>query len=274
MVKTETISSKELLQMKVLAQNIKHIESNIYQKGKEVYKIFQYYDDDIDGYIFNKKRKLHYLLTHLEMPEVISPSALLQDENNLFCGYKMPLFPNAKTIDHIYQEDLKRKISILKEISQKLKSLHERNVLVVDFATNNILYNKENCLFCDVDSMVINDYPAETYPALLFLNRSIEPTHMMENSLWEKNTIYNKASDIFEINYLLLSLLFKTNIYELDKEEYLQYLKTLSLPKNLYTIFSHFQNMFYGQEEGIYPHEYLEELKDFEVYKKRKNLEK
>lgn len=274
MVKTETISSQKLLQMKTLAQNIKHIESNIYQKGNEVYKIFQYYDDDIDGYIFNKKRKLHYLLTHLEMPEVISPSALLQDENNLFCGYKMPLFPNAKTIDHIYQEDLKRKISILKEISQKLKSLHERNVLVVDFATNNILYNKENCLFCDVDSMVINDYPAETYPALLFLNRSIESTNMIENSLWEKNTIYNKASDIFEINYLLLSLLFKPDIYKLDKEEYLNYLKTLSLPKNLYTIFSHFQNMFYGQEEGIYPHEYLEELKDFEVYKKRKNLEK
>ena len=61
MEKKEIITTSKLNLLRKVADDVKHIESEIYLNNDKVYKIFHDYEDDLGGYISNKKRKIEIL---------------------------------------------------------------------------------------------------------------------------------------------------------------------------------------------------------------------
>lgn len=263
MEKKEIITTSKLNLLRKVADDVKHIESEIYLNNDKVYKIFHDYEDDLGGYISNKKRKIEMLLE--EDPKdngLIYPNKILLDENNLFMGYSMNLFTPSKNLESLPKEDYLLIIKVIKDICLYLKRLHEENKLIVDFNFNNILYNKEDTRFCDADSMVINNCPAEVIPLLLYRNNSIKIKEA-PFEYYKENSIYTKESDVFELNYLLLSLFLREDIIDLDLVSYRTYIKSLNLPLSIQKYLLSIHDMFYKNEELIYPDNQLDELSNY-----------
>ena len=111
----------------------------LYLKDGILYKLYK------DNYFIEEKERnvLFFKENYLFEPEIID---LIYDDNN-FIGYSQKYLSNCKTFkDGINDKNLDYnfKVKIISDIFEKIKLLHQNNILIGDVHSKNFIYNDDN----------------------------------------------------------------------------------------------------------------------------------
>lgn len=241
------LKENELNNMIPFKDNTRHIESKLYINEGLIYKVFNQYNDI--SLMKNKEKKISFL-QNSQIEELIIPKYKLFI-NNKFRGHVTEEFEDCLSLNEIVGLRIPRKIELLTLASEALEQLHSQNIIIGDLNCENILFSDRDLKFCDADSISINGLPCDTYSQALN-NQNINPFNI--------NTI---ESDIYLINLIVLDLLLYYDVSTLsamNKQSFYQDIKDYRLPKYIERIYLNLYNMINGDEEPVYPHEYLHDL--------------
>lgn len=130
-------------------------ESNIYKFDSDsLMKIFKTDDEQI---LENKRQKI-ILLSDLDIDLI--PSKLIYIDGK-FKGY---VYQEAKKYSPINcsVQNKKEKYQILTKVKNKLQKLHELGIIYGDLHQDNILYNGNDIIICDLDNSYLNGFSFDT----------------------------------------------------------------------------------------------------------------
>jgi len=130
-------------------------ESNAYLANyKDNYKVVKIFLNE--NSIKNKINKMNLLKERLkDTKEIITADAFITDKDKII-GYMMPFVYGKKIHDiHLNKGN---KLWYLKELSSKLKKLHDLNIAAIDFNENTLITLNEKIYLIDHDNFAIDNY--------------------------------------------------------------------------------------------------------------------
>ena len=157
------------------------------QNEKKVFKLFK---SEID--INNKTKKIIALSERLKNVDfVITAESIIRYKGKTI-GYIMP-YKDGKLFDTLSFRK-KDNITVLKDIADKLKTLHSLGIVCGDLIDNIIVDENKNVYFIDHDNFSIDDFKIDT------------KTRMLRNYLKKISTL-DYRYDNYVLNLLTLSII-------------------------------------------------------------------
>lgn len=170
---------------KILKEKPKYTgyESHIYELDGFLLKVF--HTDEI-AVLNNKQAKLE-ILHSLDIEDV--KPIYLAEINGKIKGYFMEELSDYQVLD-LFQEKDSNKLETLKIILEKLKVLHQNNIVFGDMNLNNILVKGDSICFCDLDNAKIDsfDFDVLNYCQQLYL-KVFDSDKYLDNYLFNLLTI-------------------------------------------------------------------------------------
>lgn len=137
-------------------------EAIIYREQKHIYKIFNNNTNN------KMKEKKLSLISKLEKPYLVTPSAMLYDKKTNFIGYQMPFIQqdskHQDLLKMLFDESLTvaDRIQIINYINNCIKDLNQHDIYIDDFNLRNFLLDEYQQLqFIDIDNFIVGKYDSD-----------------------------------------------------------------------------------------------------------------
>lgn len=145
-------------------------ESDIYYDERNVFKIYK--GLGIKD-LFDKKKKINMLMKIEDIPNVILPNdIILRDRKNGICsGYKMDYIDGFALYDYFsYYDDKYLLASIIHQVSNTLRNIHDKDIAVTDLSFDNIHIRSSDLMpfFIDFDGCSIGNIIGGNISILLY----------------------------------------------------------------------------------------------------------
>lgn len=144
-------------------------ESNIYlyiENGeKKLIKIFRN-----EQFIDKKMKKIALIKERTKKYDFVVNADKQVINNNKTIGYSMPLISGEEFC--FFDRKLTKNIRILKDLSNKLKKLHNLGIVCADFHHNFLIDKKNNIYLIDCDNFAIDHLGVDLYNKYLIAYRS------------------------------------------------------------------------------------------------------
>jgi len=256
------LKKSELKKLKLFAEDIFHIESEMYyvvDNDKEyIYKIL--YNYMYKKFMKNKDAKINFFGNN-NIKGIINPVNKIYI-NNFIAGYSMEYFKNSFSFD-IFCSILndEEKLIMIDKLIKIIKDIHKNNITIGDLNYNNILTNGKEIKLCDCDSFGIKGYKCSTIPYVLGANNYIKEI-----------SVCTKESDVFILYLMILNIMLDydiKNIVDYNMHEYLVSIKDFEFPREINCILFNLYDMVNGDYELIYPDYYIDNFKNYKRTRKK-----
>jgi len=195
-------------------------EAEVFAYDRYAIKIYHAMDNSLTSDLkkqweFAHKLKIEKIKNFPHMPpEVIAPLYLVTNSKGMVIGYAMDIVSNATDIFNLSQRKYRQinsydpnyVVDIFKNVYDVTKKIHDRNVIVGDYNSLNILFRDKNVFFIDSESMQFSNYPCivatETY---------LDPRFYGVD--FTKKAIFDKQSDWYSFAVMLFQSLLYTHPY-------------------------------------------------------------
>lgn len=134
-------------------------ESNVYyynDNGET--KVIKIFNKNIN--CENKLKKISLIKERTKKYDFVVTADKLVYHNNNFIGYSMPEIKGNEF--DILNSNLYENITILKDLSKKLKILHELGIVCADFQHNMIIDKNGKVYLIDTDNFIIDNFNVDT----------------------------------------------------------------------------------------------------------------
>ena len=202
MIKTININDEELSKIKnyFFTENSYESTTHPYEfKGqKEVIKLFKSHIN-----LQNKIKKINLIKERAKDLDFLVTADFFVENNGKIIGYGMP-YIKGKPIDFARGTDKKQNIMYLKQLSEKLKKLHELNIIAADFNHNHIIQPDGQIKLIDHDNFKID-------------NLDMDSKNEFVKNYISKTDSFDKKFDDYFLNLYTISVITNINTLSLLK---------------------------------------------------------
>lgn len=202
--------------------------------------LYKYYNE-VNYFIEEKERNINFLMENTipNTPQIIEKLT----KNGEFCGYVMEYINDSKTLREGMKENIpeERKLSIIADIYQSLKIIHELGACLGDIHMDNFLFQEDKGFIIDLDEI--------RFPGDEFKFRECYLIREHKDAIASKKATRN--TDNIKVAICCLSFLYQVDLEEMiiknslqEVKEKLKSMLPLSQYEALEKIFD-FNNLYY-----------------------------
>lgn len=249
-------------------------------------RVFKYLDAQDDSSIMSKKlftiTSLNTIEEYKDIEELVIPDSIIYVDGNI-AGFAMPLINSHKNLGMLINDDdvkLETKLHYLEELGNLIDKVEriEKEDHRFQFGDLNefnfIIDTNDKIKAIDLDSAYLGLGEPLNMAYYLLKNKYIQSLPDKYKSTKNGIVIPTDNTDLYCYNMIILNALAKENLYRQDIDiyyKYLDYLKYLNLPTDLFKTF----HRIYIPKDNINPKDILKEIDvsleeelDFKVFKK------